>query len=146
MDFQEGLVIIHGHDLGLDGVYGECLVVQRGAVSDQVLDVKVPVGFEEMKKGEDKGQQTLTHAPVLRLELLELGRRGPEEDLLDGLTGNHRRQLRGDVQAVPNAAEVVEVDVGRVGCGIQDDREARETVRNMVSGNGGFIERDQGME
>lgn len=146
MDLEEGLVIVHGHDLGLDGVEDEGLAVQRGAVAGEVIDVEVAVGLEEVEEGKDEGHEPLSHPSVLWLELLELGRGGAEEDLLDALAGDHGGQLGGDVEAVPDAAEVVEVDVGRVGSGIQSQGVPGKAVGDVISSNGGLVQGDQGVE
>ena len=66
----------------------------------------------------------------------------PEEDLLDGLARNHGRQLGGDVEAVPDATEVVEVDIRGVGSGIELQGVLREAVRDMIARDGAFVQGD----
>ena len=146
VDLEEGLVVVHVHHLGLDGVEHEGLAVQRGALGSEVLHVQVPVGLEEVEEGEDEGHEPLAHAPVLGLELLQLGGRGPQEDLLDALARDHGRQLGGDVQAVPDAAEVVEGDVGGVGGRVQSQGVLGHAVRDVIPGDGGLVQGDQGVE
>ena len=68
MDLEEGLIIVHGHDLGLDGVQDEGLAVQRRSLGCEMLDVEGPVGLEEVEEGEDERHEPLAHASVLRLE------------------------------------------------------------------------------
>ena len=77
--------------------------------------MEISVRFEEMKKGEDQRHEAFTHASVLRLELRQLGWRAPEEDIPNGITCNHDRKLRGNMQSVPYAAEIVKVDFRRGG-------------------------------
>lgn len=107
MDFEQGFVIIHAHDLALDWIKREWLLTKGGAICREMLHVQISICLKEMEKSEHERHKTLTHSTMLRLELLLLGFGGPQEDLLRCLGGNHRGEFGCDVEAMPYTTEIV---------------------------------------
>ncbi len=112
MGFQEGVVIVHVHDLNLEWIEGICLLIQRGAILHQVSHVKITIRLEEVKNRQDQGHEPLPHPSVLWFEFRISGGGVSEEDVLHHITGNHDRELRGDVKSMPDATQIVQVDFG----------------------------------
>ena len=67
-----------------------------------------------MKECKDNWHQSLPHTPMLRFKFLELDFCGPEEYLFDRLSSDHDGQFRGHMKPMPDAANIVQVDIDRI--------------------------------
>ncbi len=112
---QERLVVVHVHDLLLDGVKRVRLVLEPVAiVVGNVLKVKPAVRLEEVEDCEEERNQTPPHSLVLRSKGQSLRVCLLQEDVLCYPFAHEEGEFGGDVETVPQTAQVVEVDVGQV--------------------------------
>lgn len=111
---------------------------------NNVLEVAGTVCFEKMEYGEEEGDQSPTHSLVLWRELEFLRLCCPQENLLCYPLANKGRQLGSDMEAVPYAAQVAEIEPGVV-WGVKPLGIHRYVVLEMMTDDGRFVCGDHGV-
>lgn len=93
----QGSVVVHLEDFGLDRVNRIWGFVQPVSIFDNVLEMQLSVGFEEMKNSKDHWYQATSHSFCLRCKLPPLLFRISKEHLFRNPLTDKVRQLRSDV-------------------------------------------------
>ena len=79
-----------------------------------VLQVQFPVRLEKVKDGKKQGYQTAPHTLMLWGECQALGIVSAKKDVFGDPFAHHVGQFSCYMQSMPNAADVVEIQIGGV--------------------------------